>query len=228
VTPSRDLPPGALPKRELVGIPIAATDYVEAMDVMDGMIARGERGYVCAVAVHAVMVARHDPEMRAALLGASLTVVTGGMTGAVIAGFLAVAALAVVSYWRTSGGERVGTTTESAALATYWVGAIAGTGALVLAAAIGITIAILLRARQLYPEPQKLEQPGGESGQLGPSYRLYLVGGRRVLAIDPGSRQVSVAAQLRVSLSDPTATTVGRRIVVTGGGTNGVWALTSS
>ena len=58
--------------------------------------------------------------------------------------------------------------------------------------------------------------------------RLYLVGGRRVLAIDPGSGQVSVAAQLRVSLSDPTATTVGRRIVVTGGGTNGVWALTSS
>lgn len=83
-----------------------------------------------------------------ALLGASLTVVTGGMTGAVIAGFLAVAALAVVSYWRTSGGERVGTTTESAALATYWVGAIAGTGALVLAAAIGITIAILLAAKE--------------------------------------------------------------------------------
>jgi hypothetical protein len=56
--------------------------------------------------------------------------------------------------------------------------------------------------------------------------RLYLVGGRRVLAIDPGSGTVSVAARLPAGLSDPTATTVGSSIVVTGGGTNGVWALT--
>jgi hypothetical protein len=56
--------------------------------------------------------------------------------------------------------------------------------------------------------------------------RLYLVGGRRVLAIDPTSGKVSVAARLAAALADPTATTVGRRIVVTGGGTNGVWALT--
>jgi hypothetical protein len=55
---------------------------------------------------------------------------------------------------------------------------------------------------------------------------LYLVGGRRVLAIDPRSGKVSLAARLPRSLSDPTATTVGRRIIVTGGGTNGVWALT--
>ncbi len=83
-----------------------------------------------------------------ALLGASLTVVTGGMTAAVVAGFLAVAALAVVAYWRTSSKEHAGTTTESAALATYWVGAIAGAGELVLAAAIGITIAILLASKE--------------------------------------------------------------------------------
>lgn len=56
--------------------------------------------------------------------------------------------------------------------------------------------------------------------------RLYLVGGRQVLSIDPGSGQVSVAAQLPAFLSDPTATTIGKRIVVTGGGTNGIWALT--
>jgi hypothetical protein len=56
--------------------------------------------------------------------------------------------------------------------------------------------------------------------------RLYLVGGRRVLAIDPASGKVALAARLPASLSDPTATTVGKRIVVTGGGTNGVWALT--
>ena len=56
--------------------------------------------------------------------------------------------------------------------------------------------------------------------------RLYLVGGKRVLEIDPNSGTVSVAAHLPASLSDPTATTLGNRIVVTGGGTNGVWTLT--
>lgn len=83
-----------------------------------------------------------------AILGASLTVVTGTIGPAVVAGFLAVTALAVVAYWRTSSKERAGSTTESAALATYWVGAIAGAGALVLAAAVGITIAVLLAAKE--------------------------------------------------------------------------------
>jgi outer membrane protein assembly factor BamB len=55
--------------------------------------------------------------------------------------------------------------------------------------------------------------------------RLYLVGGRRVLAIDPASGKVVVAARLPVSLSDPTATTIGKQIVVTGGGTPYVWSL---
>jgi len=83
-----------------------------------------------------------------AILGASLTVVTGTIGAAVVAGFLAVTALAVVAYWRTSSSEQVGTTTESAALATYWVGAMAGAGGLVLAAAVGITIAVLLAAKE--------------------------------------------------------------------------------
>ncbi|HMI30339.1 MAG TPA: DUF4010 domain-containing protein [Candidatus Limnocylindrales bacterium] len=83
-----------------------------------------------------------------ALLGASLTVVTGEMGAAVVAGFMAVAGLALVSYWRTSSAENIGSTTESAALATYWIGAIAGAGALVLAAAIGITIAVLLASKE--------------------------------------------------------------------------------
>jgi hypothetical protein len=55
---------------------------------------------------------------------------------------------------------------------------------------------------------------------------LYLVGGRRVLAIDPKSGKVTTAARLPASVSDPTATTVGSRIVITGGGTNDVWAAT--
>jgi N-acetylglucosaminyldiphosphoundecaprenol N-acetyl-beta-D-mannosaminyltransferase len=63
--------------REILGLPIAMTDYSHAMDVMDGMIARRDKGWVCAVAVHAVMVAQTDPEMRAALVESSLTVPDG-------------------------------------------------------------------------------------------------------------------------------------------------------
>jgi N-acetylglucosaminyldiphosphoundecaprenol N-acetyl-beta-D-mannosaminyltransferase len=63
--------------REVIGVPLAMTTYNGAMDVMDGMVARRERGYVCAVAVHAVTVAQRDAEMRAALLGSSLTVPDG-------------------------------------------------------------------------------------------------------------------------------------------------------
>ncbi|HEX6715207.1 MAG TPA: WecB/TagA/CpsF family glycosyltransferase [Thermoleophilaceae bacterium] len=63
--------------REILDIPIAMTDYEQAMDVMDGMIARREPGYVCAVAVHAVMVAQRDSEMKRALLGSTLTVPDG-------------------------------------------------------------------------------------------------------------------------------------------------------
>ena len=69
--------PAEVRTREILGLPIAMTDYEQAMDVMDGMIARRERGYVCAVAVHAVMVAQRDAEMRQALLGSTLTVPDG-------------------------------------------------------------------------------------------------------------------------------------------------------
>ena len=47
------------------------------MAVMDGMIECGERGYVCAAPVHALMVAQEDAEMRAALLGSTLVVPDG-------------------------------------------------------------------------------------------------------------------------------------------------------
>lgn len=64
-------------RRDILGIPIALTDYDEAMAVMDGMVARREPGYVCCVAVHAVMVAQRDREMREALLRSDLTVPDG-------------------------------------------------------------------------------------------------------------------------------------------------------
>jgi N-acetylglucosaminyldiphosphoundecaprenol N-acetyl-beta-D-mannosaminyltransferase len=53
------------------------TDYEQTMDVMDGMISRRERGYVCAVAVHALTVAHSDPEMKRALLDSTLVVPDG-------------------------------------------------------------------------------------------------------------------------------------------------------
>ena len=66
-----------VPTRDILGIPIAMIDYENAMARMDAMVERRDRGYVCAVAVHAVMVAQHDEEMRDALLGSSLTVPDG-------------------------------------------------------------------------------------------------------------------------------------------------------
>jgi N-acetylglucosaminyldiphosphoundecaprenol N-acetyl-beta-D-mannosaminyltransferase len=63
--------------REILGIPIALTDYDQAMDVMDSMIERREAGFVCAVPVHAVMVAQDDPEMYAALRRSTLSVPDG-------------------------------------------------------------------------------------------------------------------------------------------------------
>jgi N-acetylglucosaminyldiphosphoundecaprenol N-acetyl-beta-D-mannosaminyltransferase len=69
--------PQEVPTREILGLPLAMTSYEEAVDVMDGMVARRQRGYVCAVAVHAVMVSQSDPEMREAVTGSTLTVPDG-------------------------------------------------------------------------------------------------------------------------------------------------------
>jgi N-acetylglucosaminyldiphosphoundecaprenol N-acetyl-beta-D-mannosaminyltransferase len=63
--------------RDILRIPIAITEYEQTMDVMDAMVERRERGYVCAAPVHAVMVAQDDPEMYAALRRSTLTVPDG-------------------------------------------------------------------------------------------------------------------------------------------------------
>ncbi len=63
--------------RDILGIPMAMTDYDGAMDVMDAMVDRRERGWVCAAAVHSVMVAQDDPGMRTALTDAAITVPDG-------------------------------------------------------------------------------------------------------------------------------------------------------
>ncbi|MDQ3644485.1 MAG: WecB/TagA/CpsF family glycosyltransferase [Actinomycetota bacterium] len=64
-------------RRSILGVPIAMTDYGATMDVMEEMVARRERGWICAAAVHSLMMARDDPEMRDALTRATITVPDG-------------------------------------------------------------------------------------------------------------------------------------------------------
>jgi N-acetylglucosaminyldiphosphoundecaprenol N-acetyl-beta-D-mannosaminyltransferase len=66
-----------LRRREILGVPMAMTDYSGAMNVMDSMVARRDRGWVCAAAVHSVMVAQDDPGMKEALVDATITVPDG-------------------------------------------------------------------------------------------------------------------------------------------------------
>ncbi|MGI8632950.1 MAG: WecB/TagA/CpsF family glycosyltransferase [Solirubrobacterales bacterium] len=73
----RQHPVSQIRTRRILGVDLAMTDYHGAMDYMDGMVDRGQTGYVCAVAVHGVMVAQNDREMARALGGASLIVPDG-------------------------------------------------------------------------------------------------------------------------------------------------------
>ncbi len=65
----------------------------------------------------------------------------------VIACFLMIAGVALISYSRTSAEGNVGSTTEVAALATFLLGCLAGRGDLVLAVAAGVVVAVLLAAK---------------------------------------------------------------------------------
>lgn len=75
------MPPAAsvrAPSAELVlGIPLSVTDYESTLDWIDAMVAARARGYVCVSAVHTVMAAQEDVELRAAVLGADLVVPDG-------------------------------------------------------------------------------------------------------------------------------------------------------
>jgi N-acetylglucosaminyldiphosphoundecaprenol N-acetyl-beta-D-mannosaminyltransferase len=67
-----------LPERaEVLGIPLALTDYERAMDWIDAMVTSRQRGYMSAAAVHLVMVAQEDRDVRDAVLEATLAVPDG-------------------------------------------------------------------------------------------------------------------------------------------------------
>lgn len=63
--------------REVLGVPVALVDYHGVMEVMDALVETRGRGYFCAAPVHALMVARDDPEMLAALRASTLVVPDG-------------------------------------------------------------------------------------------------------------------------------------------------------
>jgi N-acetylglucosaminyldiphosphoundecaprenol N-acetyl-beta-D-mannosaminyltransferase len=66
------------PRRaEVLGIPLAVSDYGEVMDWMDAMIAADARGYVTAAAVNLVMNARENPATLEAAMAATLAVPDG-------------------------------------------------------------------------------------------------------------------------------------------------------
>ena len=68
------VPPASV---DILGVPLALTDYERTIEWMDATIATGQRGYVCVAAVHTVMACQEDPELRAAVLGSDLTVPDG-------------------------------------------------------------------------------------------------------------------------------------------------------
>ncbi len=69
--------PAAAPTIEILGIPLAVTDYAAVLDWIDRTVAARGRGYVSVAATHTVMAAREDPALRAAVLGSSLIVPDG-------------------------------------------------------------------------------------------------------------------------------------------------------
>jgi N-acetylglucosaminyldiphosphoundecaprenol N-acetyl-beta-D-mannosaminyltransferase len=62
---------------EVLGVPLAISDYEQVLDWMDSMIAAGVHGYLTAAAVNLVMSAQEEPETLAAVLAATLAVPDG-------------------------------------------------------------------------------------------------------------------------------------------------------
>jgi N-acetylglucosaminyldiphosphoundecaprenol N-acetyl-beta-D-mannosaminyltransferase len=62
---------------EILGVPLALTDYGRMIDWIDGVVEQRLRTYVCVCNVHTVMASQEDPELRAALEGSGLNVPDG-------------------------------------------------------------------------------------------------------------------------------------------------------
>jgi N-acetylglucosaminyldiphosphoundecaprenol N-acetyl-beta-D-mannosaminyltransferase len=69
--------PAELPRAEVLEIPLAVADYESVLDWMQSVVAARGCAYMSAAAVNLVMAAREDPEVRQAVLGATLVVPDG-------------------------------------------------------------------------------------------------------------------------------------------------------
>jgi N-acetylglucosaminyldiphosphoundecaprenol N-acetyl-beta-D-mannosaminyltransferase len=65
------------PAVDVLGVPLALTDYDHTVDWIEATAASQQRGYICVANVHTVMACQEDPELRAAVLGSSMTVPDG-------------------------------------------------------------------------------------------------------------------------------------------------------
>jgi N-acetylglucosaminyldiphosphoundecaprenol N-acetyl-beta-D-mannosaminyltransferase len=74
-----DQPPAAagVGRRDVLGVPIALVDYERAIGVIDEMVRRRERGWICAAPAMSLVTAQDDPRLMAALREATLTVPDG-------------------------------------------------------------------------------------------------------------------------------------------------------
>src|SRR4051794_15847211 len=69
--------PEVVPSADVIGVPLALTDYERTLDWIDDAAASGARAYVCVAATHTVVACAEDPDLRAAVLGADFTVPDG-------------------------------------------------------------------------------------------------------------------------------------------------------
>jgi len=66
-----------LPRANVLGVGVHATNLEEAVTVSDHLLQSGNRGYVCLTGVHGVMEARRDPRLRHILNAATLCLPDG-------------------------------------------------------------------------------------------------------------------------------------------------------
>ena len=71
------MPPADPAAVEILGVPLALTDYDHTLAWMDAAVAERRRAYVCVAAVHTVMLFQEDAELRAAVLASTFTVPDG-------------------------------------------------------------------------------------------------------------------------------------------------------
>lgn len=67
----------APPTVDVVGVPLALTDYSRTLDWIDAKVEAQEQGYICVCNVHTVMASSEDPELQEALQASSTNVPDG-------------------------------------------------------------------------------------------------------------------------------------------------------